>query len=230
MNWSKGETKYTHPSVMKISATMKARKVNNFKNWMDEARETGLIPRDYPAFNKDGDLAEYIAVVLGDGNISRFDRTERLIISCNSKNTGFVNRYALLTKKIFKKDPTVSKVYNVNNIRISIYQKEISRRLGVPSGNRKDIVYKLPNWIKGSREFSIRFLRGLFEAEGSLSIHKPTSTYNFQFCNKNDSLLRIVEGIIRSLGFNSEVRKIHVRLRRKAEVERFRELIRFRMY
>lgn len=167
---------------------------------------------------------------MGDGNIGRFPRCERIIISCNSNNKGFVERYAQLTKKLFQKNPTVSKVKDKNNIRISLYEKNISRRLSIPLGNRNNIAYQTPKWITKNKQNLIHFLRGLFEAEGSLSIHLPTYTCNFQFCNTNKSLLQSVSSGLQFLGFHPEVRKYHVRLRKKVEVEKFRKMIKFRMY
>ncbi|MGD1003405.1 MAG: LAGLIDADG family homing endonuclease [Minisyncoccia bacterium] len=208
----------------KISRTMKARKIDNFKNWRDSHRvRYALIPHS-------GDLAEYIGVVLGDGNIEACPRTERLIIVGNSNNPGFIRRYARLTHLLFNKKPTTTKIRNVNAFRISLYQKYISERLGIASGNRKDTPYTLPNWIENNDIFSIRFLRGLFEAEGSLSIHLPTCTYNFSFSNHNAYLLNIVEHILRRLEFHPEIRNNAIRIRRKAEVKRLKKLIAFREY
>lgn len=216
--------------ALKISKTMKWRKINNFSAWMEKQKIEGKIPDDYPALPYSPELAEYIGVVLGDGHIAKFPRTERITISCNSANQGFIDRYALLTKNLFKKDPTVEKVKNVNNVRIHLYQKYISKRLGIPSGNRKELDFKAPQWIVDDKDCLIGFLRGLFEAEGSLSIHLPTCTYNFQFCNYNPSLLSAVENGLISLGYHPEVRKKYIRLRKKAEVASFRDLIKFRVY
>lgn len=230
MSWSKGYTKETHPSVMKISRTMKARGIDNFKNWRIKMKKIGKIPSSYPPFRPSENLAEYIGVVLGDGNISKFPRSERIIIAANSNNHGFIKRYADFTQIIFNKKPTVSKVKSKNCVRISLYQKEISRRLRIPTGNRGPKKIKIPKWIWENDLYVISLLRGLFEAEGSLSIHLPTCTYNFQFCNKNASLLKITEKGLRMLGYHPEIRKAGVRLRRKAEVESFKKLIRFREY
>ncbi len=203
---------------------MKARKIDNFKKWRDDHRVR------YADLPRNGDLAEYIGVVLGDGNIEACPRTERLIIVGNSNNPEFIRRYTRLTHILFGNEPTVTKLKDVNALRISLYQKYISQRLGIASGNRKDVPYTLPDWINENESFSIRFLRGLFEAEGSLNIHLPTCTYNFSFSNKNQSLLNIVEDILRRLEFHPEVRNNAIRIRRKAEVEKLRKLIAFREY
>lgn len=55
--------------------------------------------------NRDKKLFILIGMILGDGHIARFPRTERLTISLNSNNSRLVNRYASIVEKIFKKKP-----------------------------------------------------------------------------------------------------------------------------
>lgn len=224
MSWNKGFTKETHPSVRQTSETMKKRKINNFKKWQTEHAI------DYAVLEYDGNLAEYIGVVLGDGHIERFPRTERITIVGDSRKPDFITHYAKLTEILFNKIPKVKKIKGVNALKIDFYQKHISKRLGIPTGNRKNFLYQLPAWIENNDECLIRFLRGLFEAEASLSIHLPTCTYNFAFSNMNPHLLKIVGNALRKLEFHPEVRHNAIRIRRKAEVERLKNLIHFRQY
>jgi len=130
---------------------------------------------------------------------------------------------------LFKKKPYIQK-QKTASVRVGLYQKDLSRRLGIPTGSRKELVIALPKWISRKQEFVLAWLKGLFEAEGSLCIHKPTYTYNFAFANRNPSLLRHVQERLLSLGFHPEVRWNAIRLRRKEEVEKFRKLITFREY
>lgn len=229
-SWSKGFSKLNHPSLLKLSETMKRRKIDNFSVWRENAKAQGLIRSEYPAFECNGDLAELMGVVYGDGNIEKFPRTERLIIAANFNATNFIKRYQDLTRKMFNKEPTLMKSYNSNCVRISIYQNKISKRLGVPTGNKSQIVVLLPKWIKNNHEMLKRFLRGLFEAEGSFSVHKPTSTYKFSFSNRNDSLLKLVfDGLI-VLGFHPNLSGYRVQISRKEEVYRSMEELQFRKY
>jgi len=208
----------------KISATMKARRVDNFKRWRAEH------PVFYADLPRNGDLAEYIGVVLGDGHIEKFPRTERITIAGDTRKPEYIWRYAALTEKLFYKKPTVAKEKNVNALRISLYQKFISKRLGIPTGDRKNFPYRLPQWISHNKRYTLGFLRGLFEAEGYLSIHLPTCTYNFAFVNYNQHLLLIVKNLLIQLEFHPEVRHNAIRIRRRAEVIRLKELIHFRDY
>ncbi|OGZ97975.1 MAG: hypothetical protein A3G49_06245 [Candidatus Sungbacteria bacterium RIFCSPLOWO2_12_FULL_41_11] len=108
-------------------------------------------------------------------------RTERLLIAANSDNKGFIKRYSGLILNVIQKQPTVAKVKNVKCFRISVYEKYISKRLGIPIGARKNKKIEIPNRILKSEVNIIRYLRGLYEAEGSFCVHKATSTYKFLF-------------------------------------------------
>ncbi len=229
-SWSKGFTKETHPSVRKISDTMKRKNIDNFAGWRREAMRKGVIRTKFSAFKRSGDLAELIGVVLGDGHIAAFPRTERLLIFSNSNNTGFVTRYTELVQKFFEKEPYVYKISGSNCIRISLYQKHISERLGIPSGARKHARLVVPTWILRNKEFIKRYLRGLYEAEGSHSIHLPTYTYKFSFSNSNQSLLKNVVKLLKVLGLSPHFDSLRVQISKKNEVERAVELLQFRKY
>lgn len=228
--WDKGKRKETDLRVRKISDTFKRKKIDNFSKWREEMKKIGKIRSQYPAFIKSKDLAFLIGITLGDGNIQSFPRADRLIISLNAKYPILVNYVAAIMSKIFEKAAVVKKVKSSNCIRVWVYQKYISNRLGIPSGDRRKSVLDIPDWIWESNDFLTWYLKGLFEAEGSLSIHLPSCTYNFAFSNRNKQLLDNVKKGLIKLGFHPEVRDNAIRLRKKAEVECFRRLIYFREY
>lgn len=192
-------------------------------------RETGHFGTTVP-LDRSGDLAELIGVILGDGHIQVFPRTERLTIFSNSSNPGFVDRYSRLIEHVFNKTPHIAKTRDSNCVRISVYQTNISIRLVIPSGSRKKIIFKIPRWIYNNHQFLIRFLRGLYEAEGSLSYHPPTYTHKLSFSNKNPSLLRGVAESLLKLGFHPHSDRVRVQISRKREVQQLKNLIQFRRY
>ncbi len=228
--WCKGYTKETHSSVAKISETFKKKKIDNFAKWREKMKKSGKIKSNYPPLEQNGDLAELIGVILGDGYIGKFPRTEILAIFSNSNNPGFIKRYATLTEKIFDKKPALLKKKNENCIKISIYEKNISTRLGIPTGARKDQKIRIHRWISENKEYLKRYLRGLYEAEGSFCIHKPTYTYKFLFSNRNTSLLNNVYQSLRVLGFHPHRSKNKIQISRKEEVYKIKNLIKFRQY
>jgi len=229
--WNKGVTKETNQSVFKISETFKRKKLDNFKKWRDRMKKIGKIPASYPSFRRNGDLAELIGVVLGDGHIEKFPRTESLTILSNGENKGFIRHYSNLVGKLFNKNPYQGWHGGGSNcIRIRIYQKNISKRLGIPCGNKSALKVNIPEWIIKNKGYLKRYLRGLYEAEGSFCIHKPTYTYKFLFANKNEYLKRNVYGALKILGFNPHEGKYQIQISRKEEVYRAKKLIKFREY
>lgn len=214
----------------KISQTMRARHLDNFKQWRDKMKKLGKIKSSYPILKKNGSLAELIGTVLGDGHIYKHLRCDSLRITGDSRKMGFVNYSANLIKTVFEKEPTISKVQGKNTMTITIYERHISKRLGIPHGSRKNINYILPKWISHSRSYTIHFLRGLYEAEGSECHHAPTSTHKLFFANKNQHLLKLVATLVGNLGFTQNTYINKVQVSRKAEVQELKNLIQFRSY
>jgi DNA-binding transcriptional regulator WhiA len=115
-------------------------------------------------------------------------------------------------------------------MRIRIYQKQISSRLGVPFSPRVNLKIIIPEWIISNKKYIVRYLRGLYEAEGSHSIHEATCTYKVQFSNKNISMLDNVFKLVSELGFHPHRSKCMIQLSKKKEVFDFLRLIEFRKY
>jgi DNA-binding transcriptional regulator WhiA len=229
-NWNKGQTKYTNTSVEKISNTMKRKKIDNFKLWREKMKIKGKIKSEYLSFKKDGNLAELIGVILGDGHIRAYPRTEELSIFSNSNNLGFVKRYSNLVENIFGKKPAITQHSGQNCIRIRIYEKHISSRLEIPFSPRRDLKISIPSWIISNKKYIVRYLRGLYEAEGSHSVHLPTYTYKVQFSNRNVSMLKNVFKLVSKIGFHPHGGKNMIQLSKKDEVFKFLDLIEFRKY
>ncbi len=229
-NWNKGQTKYTNTSVKKISDTMKQKKIDNFKSWRDKMKVEGKIKSEYLPLKKDGDLAELIGVVLGDGHICSYSRTEELRIISNSNNPEFVARYAKIMEKVFNKKPYVRNSNQNNSTRIGLYEKHISGRMKIPSGARKYLKIAVPVWILKNRKYIVRYLRGLYEAEGSFCIHKPTYTYKFLFANKNETLLNNVYSLMKKIGFHPHRSTYQIQISKKKEVFDAVKVLEFRKY
>lgn len=229
-NWSKGLTKDNHLSIKKISETMKLRKIDNFAIWRQKQRVKGKIKTYYPEFVKNGDLAELIGVTLGDGTITQYARTQEIRIISNSNNPGFIKRYSNIVEKTFKKKPNVIKHNNINAVRISLYEKYISERLGIKTGKRRHAVIVVPDWILAKKAYIVRYLRGLYEAEGCKAEHLPTYTHKFIFVNRNPSMLDNVFNLMERLGFHPHRTEDRIQISKKEEVPKAVKLLRFREY
>lgn len=229
-NWNKGFTKENNLSVRKISDTMKQKKLDNFALWRERMKKEGVIKSHYPALTKNEDLAELIGVVLGDGHICIYPRTQEIRIISNSNNPGFINRSAFLIENIFSKKAYIIKNKNNNSTKIGIYEKYICERLEIPAGARKNLEIAIPQWIIQNREYIVRYLRGLYEAEGCFAVHKKTHTYKMMFSNRNKSLLDNVYCLLIKLGFHPHRSKYLIQVSKKDEVYQLKSLLKFREY
>jgi len=209
---------------------MRKKHVDNFSAWREQMKKDGKIKTTYPPLKKDGNLAELLGVILGDGNIYKFPRTEALRIVGNASHQGFVDRYAKLVGIVFKKKPHVAKRKNSNAANITIYEKNISKRLGIPTGSKRDLQVVIPRWILEKEGYICRYLRGLYESDGSYSVHNPTYTHKFMFSNKNRSLLNAVFTLLKKLGFHPHMSNHAVQISKKEEVQKIKNLLQFRSY
>lgn len=228
--WNKGKTKDTDPNVKKISETFLKKKIDNFSAWRIKLIQSGDIVTSYSPLPHSVKLAILIGLVLGDGNIHEFPRTDKLTITLGLDKLELIEFTRSLVFFIFEKKPAVLKYSTAKAVRITLYQKQISERMGIPTGNRKHSTTGIPEWVWRSNEYLVGCLKGLFEAEASLCVHLPTSTHNFSFHNKNKTLLQNVSRALKILGLNPEIRPYAIRLRKKDEVKYFEKLIQFRSY
>ncbi len=209
---------------------MQRKRLDNFKHWRDEMKRRGLIKSSYPALKKDDNLAELLGVVLGDGHIYMHDRCDSLRVVGDAAKMGFVIRAAYIIHAVFGKRPRISKRKKSNAVNVTLYEKHISKRLGIPAGARRKSRFILPVWIERSKSKKIRFLRGLYEAEGTLCHSPATYTHKFIFTNMNAYLLKLVARLVRELGFTVSVSANKVQVSRKHEVQKLSNLIKFRNY
>lgn len=228
--WNRGRTKESDHRVRKMSDTLKAKCIDNFARWRSTERDTGKIPNTQAPLAKNEQLAFLIGMILGDGHIAKFPRCERLRIVLGTDKPLLWEYTARVVQNVFSKQPSVWRRKQAACVEISLYQTRLSDRLSIPSGDRRNLAVRLPDWIRSDDRHMIACLKGLFEAEGSYSVHAPTYTYNLSFSNRNPSLLDEVERALISLGVHPERRSYAVRLRKKREAAQFIELIRFRSY
>lgn len=228
MPWKKGETKETNQSLLKLSNTLKAQKKWNFSKWQKEIKKQQII--QYKELSKDENLAELIGIILGDGNLYKHPRTENLRVICNSKDTVYIRHIANLITKIFHKTPSVIKRRNENATVVCLYQCKISKRLDLPCGNKIKNNIGIPSWIFFNEGYMVKCLKGLFETDGCFHEDRDNYTRIIEFKN---NCTRLREGVYNSLlrlGFNPQSGHNYVRLARRNEVYKFKELIEFRNY
>lgn len=224
--WNKGKTKETHPILSRLSRILRAKKRWNFTEWQKRMRRQQKFR--YKALEKSGDLAELIGIILGDGSLEKFPRTDRLRIICNSGERGYISHIANLVEKKFKKAPKIVDRKSENATDISVYQCRIAKRLGLPTGDKIKNNVGIPSWIKADDKLTVSCLKGLFETDGCFVVDKSNYTQIIEFKNNCQRLREDVYSMLSKLGYHPQFGKNYIRLARKKEVLDFKELISFR--
>lgn len=184
----------------------------------------------YKRLSKDKNLAELIGIILGDGNLYKHARTESLRVICNSKDVSYIKHIADLIKDVFQKVPSLIKRKNENVIVVSLYQCKISKRLGLPEGNKINNNIGIPQWVLFNRCYIYKCLKGLFETDGCFVENKENYTRVIEFKNNCTRLKTDVYNSLIKLGFRPQIGSNYVRLAKKEEVYNFKKLIDFRNY
>ncbi|KKN06732.1 hypothetical protein LCGC14_1074340, partial [marine sediment metagenome] len=143
---------------------------------------------------KSEDVAELIAIMLGDGHLN----LNGILISIALNNIDD-ERYVIyvrnLLTKLFKgiyiaeKSIENSKGYVFIINSKSVHQSLMSK--GLIPGNKVKNQVDIPNWIFLSIKFSARALKGLFDTDGSISVNKKSKSLILSFSNASKP---IVEG------------------------------------
>lgn len=184
----------------------------------------------YPQLIKDESLAELIGIILGDGNLYRHPRTENLRITVNSKDKYYIHHIVNLVENVFKKKPSVVKRKGKQAVSINLYQKFISERLRIPVGDKIRNNVGIPLWIAYKKKHLVRCLKGLFETDGCFQKDPANYAQYIEFKNNCVKLRKDVHSALVNFGLNPQFGSNYIRLAKKQEVHRFKELIDFRNY
>lgn len=222
--WNRGETKYTHSSLMRLSQKLAKQNKWNFSQWQKKRR----ISINYK-IEKSETCAELIGVVLGDGHVERYPRMERLWVTCNSAEDKYIQHIIDIVEIVFHKKPKMRKK-GPGAADIYIYQCRLSKRLEIPTGNKIKNNVGVPEWVKRKRIFIIKCLKGLFETDGCFQQDLSNYAQFIEFKNHCHQLIADVYYMLQRLSYHPQLGKNYVRLARKKEVSEFKKLIDFRNY
>lgn len=228
MPWKRGETKATNPSLLKLSNTLRTKEKWNFSKRQKERKKQQRV--QYKELSRNDNLAELIGIILGDGNLNKHPRTENLRITCNSKDEGYIKHIGDLITRVFNKSPSIRKRKDENAVSVDLYQCKISARLNLPCGNKIRNNIGIPRWIISNKNCMFKCLKGLFETDGCFHEDAENHTRSIEFKNNCTRLRKDAYNILLKLSFNPQLGYNYVRLAKRNEVYRFKELIDFRNY
>ena len=146
-------------------------------------------------------LAELVGVLMGDGEINRFQVKVTLDQKTDRDYAVFVSD--LITKIIGEKPSWFE--YDDNVIRLSVSGVNFGdslERIGLRRGNKVLHQIGFPKWIWGERKYQIACARGLFDTDGGVYFHfhkvGGNKYRNFGACFTNHSI-PLVEGFFKVL-------------------------------
>ena len=207
-------------------------KKNNYR-FYDNTKQIA-IPK------KDEKLAEFIGIVLGDGNLNAYKKGKKVrtymirIAGHSIDDYNYMTKYvAPLANSLFKCKSSIYLKKNCKGIYVTIYGKKIIEfflSMGIKPGNKIKNKSKIPKWILRNKKFMSACLRGLYDTDGSIYELLPQwpGLYQLNFDNYNFTLLKQVRNLLIRLGYHPS--RIHgtktengtkVDLTRKDEIKKF---------
>lgn len=170
-----------------------------------------------PKFNEK--LAEFIGVLLGDGNIHTYRKGKKVatymiqIAGNSKKDKVYLENYVFdLFKDLFGFEPKFYQNKNSNCIYLIAHSLELVNfleKMGLKSGKKIMNRLTIPKWIFQDKSFIRSCLRGLYDTDGCLYELKPhwPGLFQLNFENRNITLLRDLKRALDILGIKSS--KIH---------------------
>ena len=175
-------------------------------------------------------LSELIGIILGDGHIHKFPRTEKLVITCDKSQSNYISHIYKLVKRIFLKAPSLFIRKKENVIDVCLYQCKISARLKIASGNKIKNNVGIPSWVFKNKRYVTACLKGLFETDGCFQRDNDNYTQYIELKNCCERIRKDTFKALLLLGYSPQLGKDYVRLARREEVYNFKKAIKFREY
>ncbi len=193
----------------------------------DYARNLGILAHTVAIkpVRKSSMLAEFIGMMLGDGNI--YENGVR--ISCDSRWPEYIFYIEKLMYRLFG---IHFKQYKgkANCIHLYVYNQLLVNRLlqlGLQRGDKIVNNVGVPRWIKDNKVYAEHCVRGLMDTDGCLYFCKRDRKFYFNFKNTCKQIYYDFGEITDALGYHFvRSTKISYQLYRKADVMRFIKEIR----
>lgn len=195
-----------------VPGTIESRKRGGIAG-LTRLRELGLAApvRQFASPLQSVDLAEFVGIMLGDGNIGRL----QIEITLNSIVDADYSIFVLnLCNKLFGCFPKIIKRKDCNAL--SIYYNGINlvkflTEIGMIVGNKVKQQVGVPDWIKDKIEYKTACVRSLMDTDGGVYIHtykvngKYYSYKNICFTNRSVPLLHFIYDTLNELGFTAKI-------------------------
>ena len=201
----------------------------------------GEIPWNRKQINipeKNENLAEFIGIMLGDGNIyvnEKYKAYQVKIVGDFYKDFIYLNNYV---KKLIINNFSISPIFykrkRDNGLDIKLNSINLVKSLldlGLKSGDKIKNQVTIPDWIYKKEKYLVSCIRGLFDTDGSVYELLPNWPGLFQitFTNKNMTLLQDTRKALLKLkikvsnisNLNSKDSTPRIYITKKEEIKKF---------
>ncbi len=178
------------------------------------------------------DLAEFTGIFLGDGGLSDWQLT--ITLCSNEKQYGkfIVN----LIRKLFNVIPSVYQSKQCRAMDIVVSRTALVRfcqeKLNIKPGSKIRQRIKVPEWIKSKMGYKVSCLRGLFDTDGTIFVHKYESKgkiYAYKklgFTNRSLFLLKFANESLNDLGIKNRIAgNYDIRIEAKKDIDKFFKIV-----
>lgn len=156
------------------------------------------------------EIAELVGAIMGDGNIWSNDRWYEVTITGDKIND---KEYFLYLKSLIEKNVKLNPyLRNRGGVRITIksktFYKFLTEELGIPSGITKR-TKGIPNLIKTDQKLIRKFLRGVFDTDGSIFTSNKKGSLDYptlEITNKNEVLMTEIYSNLIDFGYRAKIR------------------------
>lgn len=208
--------------LQKISSLLN-KKFNLKEIYLDYGKNLGKNAFTQPIkkVKKNSDVAEFIGIMLGDGNIWK----NQIKIFFDKRNQKYISYVYHLSKKIFGIKFRHNVNRETNQANLYCYNQYITQKLidlGLKKGNKIKNQIGIPEWIKLNKTYSKRCVKGLIDTDGCIYKCKREKQIYIKFTNFNPILLKDFKETTIALGYSfARANKNNWCLYRKNEVVRF---------
>ena len=124
-------------------------------------------------------LAEFLGIMLGDGNIYSKNGTHRIVVTghCEEDYDYLVNYIKPLIKNLFGLEASLWKHKNKNAIALSVCSKRIVENLNLLGLNAGPKTMRIPKFIKSNKIYITNFIRGVADTDFSMTFKKKHHAY-----------------------------------------------------
>lgn len=223
INWQKylesiskkgGKENFRKNKIIGGDAKKRQEKWQEWWNKTGQYRKNKILSKSeikIPKFNNE--LAEFVGIMMGDGGVAPY----HISITLNSETDKiYVKFIEKLIKKLFGTKPKKYKKNNSKAIDIIVQRKalvEFCQKIGLRIGNKLKQGLDFPDWILKNPNFTKSCIRGLFDTDGSIFIHKykiKNKIYFYpkiSFTSASKNLIKSMSRALIKLGFNVRISK-----------------------